>query len=391
MDTHQLCKQFSGVNLVTENKQEKLETQKTSVSFEGAFMPFVGIGGSLGVCYSKAMAAEVLPLFGMQLEIDPNAQALAMWVFSLIAVVAIYNDRERHGNLRPFYYAIAGLLILVGTLYIYWDVRVLFSSYYLMFTAAFKNQNSILKKLNSQIQAQSDDLTEWNKSLENRVSSQVAELDRVGKLKRFLAPEIANLVVAQVDSEMLSSHRCYVAAIFCDLRGFTAFSDNAEPEEVMEVLQDYHQALGKLVAEKGGTISHRAGDGLLIIFNDPIKCNEPVRCGIELAFAAQEIVSRLAIGWSKRGFELGMGVGVASGYATLGIIGDECRSDYTAIGNVVNLSSRLCDEAASGEVLICKRAYLDVEEFIEVEVLSGLKLKGLSRFQEAYKVLSVST
>lgn len=110
------------MNLVTENKQEKLETQKTSVSFKGAFMPFVGIGGSLGVCYSKAMAAEVLPLFGMQLEVDPHAQALAMWVFSLIAVVAIYNDRERHSNLRPFYYAIAGLLILVGTLYIYWDV-----------------------------------------------------------------------------------------------------------------------------------------------------------------------------------------------------------------------------------------------------------------------------
>ncbi len=184
----------------------------------------------------------------------------------------------------------------------------------------------------------------------------------------------------------MESHRRYVATLFCDLRGFTGFSERAEPEEVIDVLQNYHQVLGRLVLEYGGTINHRAGDGLMVIFNDPLPCDEPVRRATELAFSARDDVGELAHNWAKLGHQLGFGIGIAAGYATLGIIGDELRSDYTAIGNVINLASRLCDSAQDGEILVNQRAYLDVESTVKGQEVTGLKLKGVTQLQEVYSI-----
>ena len=205
----------------------------------------------------------------------------------------------------------------------------------------------------------------------------IAELNRIGQLKRFLAPEVAQLVVEDLDASLLESHRRYVASLFCDLRGFTAFSERAEPEEVIDVLQRYHEALGRLVDDSGGTIDHRAGDGLMVIFNDPLPCEEPVQEAITTAFRMNEAVRELCREWTRLGHELGFGIGIAAGYATLGLVGDENRSDYTAIGNVINLSSRLCDKAKDGEILISRRAYLDVEGRVSAEAV-GLDTDRLS-------------
>ncbi len=267
---------------------------------------------------------------------------------------------------------------------------ILFLAYFLLLIGTFANQNAILKHLNARTQAQALELVQLNRTLENRVNDQVAELDRIGQLKRFLSPEVADLIVEKGDNSLLESHRRYVAAVFCDLRDFTAFSERAEPEEVIDVLQKYHQVLGQLVSEHGGTIDHRAGDGLMVIFNDPLPCDEPVRRAIEMAFAMRDAVSELLQDWAKYGHQLGFGIGVAAGYATLGIVGDATRSDYTAIGNVINLASRLCDQAQDGEVLISQRAYLDVEHQVEGREVTGLKLDGVSRLQEVHSITALN-
>jgi len=349
------------------------------------WLPYLGTGTSMVVCYIKAIGTAALPMIGSW-DMNPHIQAVLMWAFALAAVIAIYRDSVKHGNLRPFYIALAGLTILVGTLYLYWNVLILFFGYILLLLGAFANQNAILKNLNKQIQLQAEQLAELNRTLEVRVSDQVAELDKIGQLKRFLSPEVVNLIVTEGDTSRLESHRRYVAALFCDLRGFTAFSEKAEPEELMDVLQQYHKELGRLVLEFGGTIDNRTGDGLMVIFNDPLPCEEPVRRAIELAFAMHEGIGKLAEYWAKFGYELGFGVGIASGYATLGIVGSDSRSDYTAIGNVINLASRLCDEAKDGEILINKRAYLDVEDKIEGREVDEIELKGVSRMQEVHSV-----
>ena len=205
-------------------------------------------------------------------------------------------------------------------------------------------------------------------------------------MKRFLSPEVADLVVAQGDRSLLESHRREVVALFCDLRGFTTFSENTEPEEVFDILQQYHQTLGRLVTEYGGTIDHRAGDGLMVFFNDPLPCDEPVRRAVELAFQAHENIRQLLQNWAKLGHQLGFGIGIAAGYATLGIVGDENRSDYTAIGNDINLASRLCDHAKDGQTLINQRAYREIEDSVEAQEVTGLDLKGVNRPQGVYSI-----
>ena len=208
--------------------------------------------------------AALLPIIGSDWNFNPHFQAVLMWSLGLLAVIAVYRDMNRHGDRTPFYVVSLGLLIIVATLYLYYNADIESLGYIMLVAGVLLNQNSILKHLHARTRQQSLELAELNNTLEQRVAEQVAELDRIGQLKRFLSPEVADLIVAQDDRSLLESHRRHIAALFCDLRGFTAFSESSEPEEVMAILQQYHQHLGRLVLQHGGTIDHRAGDGLLV-------------------------------------------------------------------------------------------------------------------------------
>jgi adenylate cyclase len=209
------------------------------------------------------------------------------------------------------------------------------------------------KKLHDQVRAQAADLAAWNQTLEQRVADQLTEIERVGRLKRFLSPQIADLVVSSGDAErVLESHRRAVTVVFCDLRGFTSFAETAEPEEVMTVLGAYHEVLGPLIHRYEGTLERFAGDGLNVLFNDPLPCPDPSVRAVRMAVEMRDAVANLAIKWRKLGHELGFGMGIAHGYATLGRIGFEGRYDYSAIGTVVNLAARLCTEARGGQILV---------------------------------------
>ena len=217
------------------------------------------------------------------------------------------------------------------------------------------------------------------------------EIERLDKLKRFLSPEVAKLVTEEQEKSLLQSHRAYIAAVFCDLRGFTSFSANMEPEEVMGVLQVYHENIGQLVAEHDGTIDHRAGDGLMVFFNDPLPCEEPVFRAVRLALSMRESFIDMNSDWTKRGYQLGFGVGIASGHATLGVVGFEGRYDYTANGNAVNLAARLCDEAGDGQILISHKAYIELDERIEAQPIGERTLKGFPSQITAYNILGISS
>lgn len=247
-----------------------------------------------------------------------------------------------------------------------------------------------IKSLYDQVQAQAAKLSEWSATLETRIEEQVAQLDRLSRLRRFLSPQVADLIVEAGDDSILQSHRREIATLFCDLRGFTAFSETGEPEEVMEVLQRYHETMGRLIYEHDGAIDHRAGDGIMIIFNDPIPCDEPALRAVRLALAMRLAMRPLTEEWRKLGHDLGFGVGVSLGYATLGMVGFEGRYDYTANGSAVNLAARLCDEARDGQILISGRAYATLDGAIEVEPLGSLDLKGFHRPIEAHSVVSLT-
>ena len=358
----------------------------TSLWSRAGWLPYIGAALSVTVCYVKTIAVALMPVIGADWNMNPHIQAVLMWGLGLLAVVAIYRDTNRHGDRYPFYVAAIGLIVIILTLYVYYNVNIESSGYILLIVGVFLNQNSILKQLNNQTRLQAANLADWNQTLEKRVAEQVAELDRVGQLKRFLSPEVADLIIEQGDKSLLESHRRHVVALFCDLRGFTAFSESTEPEEVFDILQQYHQALGRLVSQYGGTIDHRAGDGLMVFFNDPIPCEEPVRRTVDLAFEAHDKIRQLLQGWAKLGHQLGFGIGIAAGYATLGFVGDENRSDYTAIGNDINLASRLCDHARDGETLINQRAYREIEDSVEGQEVTGLDLKGVNRPQGVYSI-----
>jgi class 3 adenylate cyclase/CheY-like chemotaxis protein len=244
-----------------------------------------------------------------------------------------------------------------------------------------------IKQYHDTIQSQAEELAEWNRSLEERVRQQVEELERVGRLRRYLSPQLAEVIMSSGDEKLLESHRRQIAVLFCDLRGFTAFSETAEPEEVMAVLREYHEAMGSLIFEHEGTVGHFAGDGLMVFFNDPLPCPDPAPRAVRMAVAMRERMAELAQAWRKRGHELGFGVGVALGYATLGQIGFEGRFDYGAIGSVVNLASRLCDEAEPGQILISQRVQAEVEELAETEPIGEFSLKGFTRPVSAYTVV----
>jgi adenylate cyclase len=249
-----------------------------------------------------------------------------------------------------------------------------------------KSLHDTVQEQAARLAAQAAELTEWNRKLEQRVAEQVQEIARVSRLKRFLPPQLAEIVVAAGDENVLESHRREVAVVFCDLRGFTSFAETAEPEEVMEVLREYHAALGTIIHRFEGTLERFLGDGLMVLFNDPIPCPDPAARAVKMAVAMRDCVAELAQRWRKRGHNLGFGVGIAQGYATLGTIGFEGRFDYAAIGTVSNLAARLCAEAKPGQILISQRALSAVEDFIETEPYGEISLKGLARLMPAHQV-----
>ncbi len=243
-----------------------------------------------------------------------------------------------------------------------------------------------LRTAMGQIEAQSAELEGWNKELESRVADQVEELERMGRLKRFLSPQVAELVIAQGADGLLESHRREVTIVFCDLRGFTPFAEIAKPEDVMGVLAAYHQALGTRVHEYEGTVERFAGDGVMVLFNDPLPCPDHAARAVAMAADIRDDVASLAAGWREQGFHLGFGVGIAQGTATLGRIGFEGRFDYGAAGSVVNLASRLCDSAKDGQILISEPVHAATKEIVPAVALGPMPLKGFQHDTEVYNV-----
>jgi adenylate cyclase len=229
------------------------------------------------------------------------------------------------------------------------------------------------------LEEQSAELAAWSKTLEERVAGQVGEIERINRLKWFLAPQIAETVVSSGGETILESHRRDIVVLFCDMRGFTAFSETAEPEDVMAVLREYHGALGPLVHRYEGTLDRFTGDGMLVVFNDPVPCPDPAIRAVRLAVDMRDAAASLARSWTARGHEIGFGVGIAQGYATLGRIGFEGRFDYTAIGTVTNVAARLCAEAKDGQILVTQRVAAAIDKIAELKQLGDIAFKGLAR------------
>ncbi|HSE04990.1 MAG TPA: response regulator [Methylomirabilota bacterium] len=235
------------------------------------------------------------------------------------------------------------------------------------------------KRLHDQEARQRRELAELNQTLEQRVAEQVAQLERLGRLKRFFSPQLAELIVAGGAADPLKTHRREVTVVFIDLRGFTSFAETAEPEEIMGMLREYHAAMGRLILEHEGTLERFTGDGMMIFFNDPVEVPNPAERAIRMAVAMRDRVASLGAQWRKRGWDLALKVGLAQGYATIGAIGFEGRLDYGAIGTVTNLAARLCGEADGGQILASARVAATVEGLIDAEDVGPLALKGLAR------------
>ncbi|HET7654183.1 MAG TPA: BTAD domain-containing putative transcriptional regulator [Acidimicrobiales bacterium] len=244
-----------------------------------------------------------------------------------------------------------------------------------------------LKAYHDTIEGQAAELAAWNRTLEAQVGEHVAEIERLRRLRRFLAPHLADMVVSAGDESLLEPHRREVAVLFCDLRGFTAFSSACEPEEALGALQGFHDVLGRLVGDAGATVGWLAGDGVMVFFNDPVPCDRPASRAVALAVALRDEMVPFTEAWRRRGHELGLGAGVAFGFATLGTLGFEGRYDYSAIGPVVNRASRLCDEAASGEILVDSATYAALDDAsVAVEPRGDLALRGFPTPTPAWNV-----
>ncbi len=235
---------------------------------------------------------------------------------------------------------------------------------------------------------QAGQLAAWNRSLEQKVADQVAEIERIGRLRRFLPEQIADMIVSAGDGDaFLQSHRREVTVVFCDLRGFTAFAETAEPEEVMAVLGEYHTCLGEVIARHEGTLERFMGDGLLVVFNDPLPCVDHTQKAVRMASSMRDAIGECSQQWRKQGFSLGFGIGIARGHATIGRIGFDQRSDYAVIGTVPNLAARLCEEAKSSQILVSQRVFGAVESLVESVSIGELNLKGFQRPMAAYEIV----
>jgi class 3 adenylate cyclase/AmiR/NasT family two-component response regulator len=236
---------------------------------------------------------------------------------------------------------------------------------------------------------QADELAQWNTTLEQRVQDQLVEIERIGRLRRFLSPQIAELVLSSGGEQLLESHRREITALNCDLRGFTGFSEIAEPEEVIQVLRQYHEALGKLIHRFEATLERYAGDGVMVWFNDPLPCPDPCQRAVHMALQMRTQMAEVLAQWRRQGHQLGFSIGIAHGYATLGRIGFEGRFDYAAVGTVVNLAARLCAQAADNQILIDRKVLAVVDPIFLTEPAGEFMLKGLHRLTAAFNVCGV--
>jgi class 3 adenylate cyclase len=246
-----------------------------------------------------------------------------------------------------------------------------------------------IKDLYTTVQTQAAELADLNATLEQRVRAQVAQLERLGRLKRFFSPQLAELIVSGGAEDPLKSHRREISVVFVDMRGFTAFAETAPPEEVMGVLHEYHREMGRLILEGEGTLEHFAGDGLMVFFNDPVEVPDPTERAVRMAVAMRQRVEGLVLRWRERGYDLHFGVGIAHGPATIGAIGFEGRWDYGAIGSVSNLAARLCAEAKPGQILVPQTLLSSIERLATVEPVGELALKGFAQPVSAFNVLGL--
>ena len=247
-----------------------------------------------------------------------------------------------------------------------------------------------LRERTNQLEVQSQEVVKLNQQLEQRVADQVGEIERMGRLRRFLPPQVADLIVASGTEKQLESHRREITALFCDLRGFTGFSEASAPEDVMTLLRDYHAAIGEIIIKYSGTLERYAGDGVMVVFNDPVPVDNPALRAVQMALETREAMGALTEKWRELGHDVGFGIGIAHGYATLGTIGFEGRFDYAAIGTVSNVASRLCDEAKPGQILISPRVFMAVKDAVTVEPVGEFTLKGIGRPLAAYNVLAAA-
>ncbi len=248
--------------------------------------------------------------------------------------------------------------------------------------------HSTVQQQAGKLQEQTDQLRDWNKSLEERVEKQLGEIERSRRLERFLAPQVAQLIASSDGAGLLDSQRREVTVVFCDLRGFTAFTETTEPEEAMSVLREYHAALGEIIFRYEGTLDRYAGDGVMILFNAPIQFADHTKRAVKMAVEMRDTIGALTERWRNRGHSLGFGLGIALGYATLGQIGFEQRLEYAAIGSVTNLASRLCDEAKANQIVVARRVYGAVEQWVDAKPLDDLVLKGFNHPVLAVEILS---
>jgi class 3 adenylate cyclase len=368
-------------------EKSKPDWEEGNLFSRAGWFPYVGAALSMAVCYIKTLAAALLPMLGQDWNLNPHFQAVLMWSLGLIAVIAVYRDTRRHGDRNAFYVSSAGLIIIVLSLYVHYNEHIESLGYTTLVIGVFLNQNAILRQLNIVTERQAADLAEWNRTLENRVAEQVAELDRVGKLKRFFSPQLADAIVAGGADDPLKSHRRDITVVFLDLRGFTSFTETAEPEEVMGVLREYHAAMGRLILAHEGTLERFTGDGIMVFFNDPTPVPDPAQRAIRMALAMQGEVVALSAAWKRRGIDLTMGIGIAQGFATIGGIGFEGRIDYGAIGTVTNLAARLCGEAHGGEILLSQRVVALLGDSFVVEPAGEFDLKGFHRALPVYRLV----
>ena len=256
--------------------------------------------------------------------------------------------------------------------------------------AGVNKMSEKLGQLYQQLRERTEEVENLNHHLEQRVTDQVDEIERMSRLRRFLPPQVADLIVASGSEKQLESHRREITALFCDLRGFTGFTESADAEDVMALLRDYHAAIGEIIIKYNGTLERYAGDGVMVVFNDPVPVENPALQAVLMALEVRDALGALTATWSRLGHEIGFGIGIAHGFATLGTIGFEGRFDYAAIGTVSNVASRLCDEAKPGQILISPRVLMKVEHAVKVEPVGEFELKGIRRPLAAYNVVGTA-
>jgi len=345
---------------------------------------------SLASCYGKAALELWWGRLGLGpvLAVNVHFQAGLMALAAAIAVGGLWRDRLQHGSRAPVVIGLAGLLVLLWALYGNYDRVLEFTAYIALISAVFINQNRMLRTLAGTVARQAHELEAWNVQLERRVEQQLTRLTALERLRGFFSPPLAQLIEAGGD-DPLQPHRREVAVMFIDLRGFTAFAEASEPEEVIGVLCEYHAELGTAAESCQANIERFTGDGVMLIFNDPVPLPDPSWQAVSMAVSIRVRMQKLAAHWRSRGHALGVGIGIAKGYATIGAIGYRGRRDYAAIGTVTNIAARLCAEATDGQILVNQKLLADLEGRVRTEAVGALTLKGIRDPISAFNVVGL--